>query len=349
MRFAMCKKEDIVRKDKKVCIIGAGPAGLTAAGYLICKGYQVDVYDRLPEPGGLLIFGIPDFRFNKQFVLKGIKELYELGVKFILQIEVGKNITIEDLINKYDAVIISTGTWKSRELNIPGSNLDGILHALEFLVDVALAKKGYKRKNIIPSLSGSRVAVIGGGNTAMDAARYAIRDKAKEVIILYRRNRESAPAGKAEIKEAEKEGVKFLWLTSPCRFIGDKENRLKAIELVKMKLGEIDHTGRPRPIPIKGSEFIMEFDKAIIAIGEIPTPPFNDEEYGIKLTRRGTILTDDKGRTTRKGVFAAGDVTTGPSLVGLAMMRGKKVAKSVHEYLETNEWPTLEEIISSNL
>lgn len=306
----------------------------------------MDVYDRLPEPGGLLIFGIPDFRFNKKFVMKGIQELYELGVNFILRTEVGKDISLDKLISAYDAVIISTGTWKSRKLNIPGSDLYGIYYALEFLVDAALANKGYKRKDIIPSLSGRRVAVIGGGNTAMDAARYAIRENAKEVVIIYRRNRESAPAGIAEIKEAENEGVKFLWLTTPSRFLGDDKKRLCAIELTRMKLGEPDYTGRPKPIPIPRTEHVLEFDTAIIAIGEIPTPPFKDEEFGIKLTSRGTILTDDKGRTTRKGVFAAGDVATGPSLVGLALMKGKKVAEAVVEYLENNIWPDMKTLIS---
>ena len=339
MRFATCTKETKKpEKDKKVAIIGAGPAGLTAAGQLICEGYKVDVYDQLPEPGGLLLFGIPDFRFNKPRIREGIKALYDLGVNFILNTKVGRDIDLEDLINKYDAVIIATGAWKSRTMGIPGEDLKGVFQALDFLVKLDLYKAGHLPKEKVPEY-GKKFVVVGGGETAMDSCRTAVRLGAEQVIVVYRRAKEYAPAHQREIEIAEKEGVKFMWLTNPVRFIGDENGRVKEVECIKMKLGEPDSSGRPRPEPIPGSEFKIEADTVILAIGQIPTPPFEDGKYGIKLNKNGTIWTDGQGRTTRKGVFAIGDIETGPKFVGTAMASAKKAFKAIVDWLENGNWP----------
>jgi len=338
MKFATCTKETKKpTKDKKVAIIGAGPAGLTMAGALICNGYQVYVYDMLPEPGGLLLFGIPDFRFNKPKIREGIKQLYELGVNFIQNTKVGRDIKFEEILESYDAVVIATGAWKGRDLKIPGRELDGIYDALDFLVKLDLHKAGHIPKEEVPKY-GEKVLVVGGGETAMDSCRTAVRLGCKEVTVVYRRAKEYAPANQKEIEIAEKEGVKFYWLTNPVRFIGDENGRVKAVECIKMKLGEPDSSGRPRPEPIPGTEFTIEADTVILAIGQIPTPPFEDGKYGIKLNDNGTIWTDEQGRTTREGVFAIGDIQTGPKLVGTAIVSAKRAFKAVIDWLENKKW-----------
>jgi len=339
MKFAVCSKETKpAPTGKKVAIIGAGPGGLAVAGELICKGHEVVVYDMLPEPGGLLIFGIPEFRMPKEAIKKGIKELEELGVKFICNTKVGKDVDLEDIIKQYDAVVIATGAWRERELRVPGNDLEGVYSVLDFLVKLALHREGYIPKEEVPPI-GKKVVVIGGGNSAMDGARTAKRMGA-DVTVVYRRTKEYMPAFKSEIDHAEKEGVKFIFLATPTKVIGDEKGRVKAIECIRMKLGEPDESGRPRPEPIPGSEFAIECDTVITAIGEIPTPPFDQDgsKYGIPTDPRGRIITDDLGRTSRKGVFALGDVVSGPSNIGLAISMGKRVAKAVDEYLKTGKW-----------
>jgi len=338
MKFAACKPEEKKpQKDKKIAIIGAGPAGLTAAGNLICHGYQVDVYDMLPEPGGLLIFGIPDFRFNKDRIRKGIKEIADLGVNFITNTKVGKDIPFEKILEEYDAVLIATGAWEGYELNIPGKDLDGIYKAIDFLVKLDLYKAGHIKEDELLKW-GDKVVVVGCGESAMDASRTAIRLGCKEVTIVYRRSMEYAPAHKREIEIAEKEGVKFIWLAAPVKFIGDEKGRVKIVECIRMKLGEPDSSGRPRPEPVPGSEFQIEADTVILALGQTPTPPFEDGKYGIKLNPNGTIWTDEFCRTTRKGVFAIGDIQTGPKLVGTAIASAKKAIKAVIDWLENGVW-----------
>ena len=338
MRFLPCKKEDIKeRKSKRIAIIGAGPAGLTAAGHLICEGYQVDVYEKLPEPGGLLLFGIPDFRFNKKRIREGIKQLEDAGVKFICNMEVGVDIPFETILNKYDAVIIATGAWEGIELNIPGKELDGIYKAIDFLSRLDLYKAGHIGEDQLLKW-GEKVLVVGCGESAMDASRTAIRLGCKEVTVVYRRTMEYAPAHKREIEIAQREGVKFIWLASPIRYIGDENGRVKEVECIRMELGEPDSSGRPKPKPIPGSEFKIEADTVILAIGQRPTPPFKDGQYGIKLNPNGTIWTDEYGRTTRKGVFAIGDIQTGPKLVGTAIASAKKAVEAVIQWLEEGKW-----------
>jgi len=337
MRFVRgCKPGDEIPKTgKKVAIIGAGPAGLGAAGELVCKGHEVHVYDQLPEPGGLLIFGIPDFRIPKEGVKKGIKELIEVGVVFHLNTKVGRDIDLEDLIREYDAVLIATGTWRSRDLRIPGEDLKRVYHAFHYIIDYHLHKYGYL--DHAPELKG-KTLVIGGGLTAVDACYIARDAGAEKVTLFYRRTREQAPAGAREFNKLEEEGFEVHELTQPVEFIGDDNGYVKAVKAIRMKLGEPDSSGRPRPIPIEGSEFVTEIDTVLIAAGEIATPPFENGKYGIELNRNNTIKADKKFRTTRKGVFAAGDVKHGPSLIGPALGSGKKAALYIHEYLMTGEW-----------
>lgn len=336
MRFVRrCKPGDILKKSgKRVAIIGAGPAGLGAAGELVCFGHQIDIYDMLPEPGGLLIFGIPEFRIPKDGIRKGIEELRSLGVNFILNTKVGVDIKLEKIINKYDAVLIASGTWKSRRLGIDGEDLAGVYYALEFIVSYHLAKYGYTGHSI--NLDGTTL-VIGGGLTAIDACYLANEAGSNRIILFYRRTRKYSPAGIKEFNNLERNGIEVMELTQPIKFIG-KNGKLKGVKAIKMILKEVDRTGRPKPEPIEGSEFTINIDSALIAIGEIATPPFKTGEYGIELTKWGTIKVDKKFRTTRTGVFAAGDVVTGPSLIGPALASGKRAAMFINEYLETGKW-----------
>ncbi|MHA1616964.1 MAG: FAD-dependent oxidoreductase [Candidatus Njordarchaeales archaeon] len=339
MKFSQCTPETKhPLTGKKVAIIGAGPAGLTIAGGLICMGHEVTVYDAMPEPGGLLIFGIPDFRMPKDKIIQGIKELEEVGVLFVCKTRVGKDIEFEQLLQQYDAIVIATGAWKEVELDIPGRELEGIYPVLDFLVKLSLYKKGYLEEEEVPKI-GKKVVVIGGGNSAIDGAR-TVKRLGANVTIVYRRTKEYMPAHKTEVEAAEKEGVNFVFLASPIRFVGDETGRVKAVECVRMRLGELDSSGRPRPEPIPGSEFQIPCDTVLLAIGEIPTPPFEDpNKYDIAVDSRNRIIVDEKGRTTRKKVFAAGDVVTGPKDIASAIKMGKIVAKAVDEYLETGEWP----------
>lgn len=342
MRFLRgCKPGEIPDgTSKKVAIIGAGPAGLGAAGDLICRGHEVYVYDQMPEPGGLIIFGIPDFRIPKRRVRDGINELEEVGVEFILDIKVGKDIDLEEIVSTYDAVLIATGTWKSKTLDIPGKNLKLIYPAFDFIIEYHLYKYGYRKDR--PRV-GKKSLIVGGGLTAIDMCYIALEAGSEKVVISYRRTRDYSPAGRNEFNQLEDRGIEILELTQPVEFIGEA-GRVKGIKLIRNKLALTDSSGRPKPIPIEGSEFIIEADSVFLAIGEIPTPPFENGRYGIKLNKDGTIYTDGFFRTTRKGVFAAGDVRTGPSLIGPALASGKKVAPHIHEYLKTGSWP--EELLS---
>jgi len=318
---------------KRVSIIGAGPAGLGAAGVLICKGHEVVIYDQLPEAGGLLIFGIPDFRIPKKRIRDGIKEMKDAGVKIILNKKVGRDVDLESIIDESDSVLIATGTWRSRELKVPGCELDGIHTAFDYIVNYHLYKYGYINT---PPEYGKKALVIGGGLTAVDMCYIAKEVGCEEIYLSYRRTRQYAPAGKNEFNQLEKEGVKILELTQPTKFIG--HSRVEKVVLIRNKLVETGE-GRPKPQPILGSDIELEVDIVFQAIGEIPTPPFENGKYGIHVNSDGTIYTDEHYRTTRKGVFAAGDVKTGPSLIGPALASGKKAGEEIHNYLLTDEWP----------
>ncbi|AMM53585.1 NADPH-dependent glutamate synthase [Pyrococcus kukulkanii] len=325
---------EIKRNGKKVAVIGAGPAGLTCAAELAKMGYEVTIFEALHKPGGVLIYGIPEFRLPKEIVERELAKLKELGVKIETNVLVGKTITFEELRGEFDAIFIGTGAGTPKIFPWPGVNLNGIYSANEFLTRVNLMKAYEFPEYDTPIKVGKRVAVIGGGNTAMDAARSALRLGA-EVWILYRRTRKEMTAREEEIKHAEEEGVKFMFLVSPKRFIGDENGNLKAIELEKMKLGEPDESGRRRPIPT-GETIIMEFDTAIIAIGQTPNKIFYQSVPGLKVDKWGRIVVDENLMTSIPGVFAGGDAIRGEATVILAMGDGRKAAKAIHEYLSSS-------------
>jgi len=334
VRFVVgCKPGEVEpgSKGRRVAIIGAGPAGLAAAGYLTCRGYNVEVYDMMPEPGGLMVFGVYDKRLPRENVRRGVEELRRLGVIFRTRVRVGKDVDLEDLISSYDALLIATGTWATRRLRIPGSELAGVYGAQEYIADYYLWRLGYRNQ---PPPIGGNVVVIGGGLTAVDACYIALDLGAKEVHLVYRRTRREAPAGEKEFQELERKGVIIHELTSPVEYIGS-EGKLKAVKLIKMGLGEPDESGRPRPIPVPGTEHTLDADIVLEAVGLHPTPPFREgKDYGIKLNPDGIIYTDECYRTTREPVFAAGDVKHGPSLIGLALRSGYEAAKCIEAYLE---------------
>ncbi len=325
---------------KKVAVIGSGPAGLTVAGDLVTKGHRVTIFEALHKPGGVLVYGIPEFRLPKKIVEAEVDYLRRMGVEIECNAVIGKLETVDELLNNgYDAVFIGTGAGLPYFMNIPGENLVGVYSANEFLTRINLMKAYLFPEYDTPVLKGKRVVVVGGGNTAMDAARTAIRLCPEEVKIVYRRSREEMPARIEEIHHGEEEGIHFELLTNPVRFLGDDEGRLRAIECIRMELGEPDESGRRRPVPIKGSEFTVDCDVAIIAIGNGPNPLIPQTTPDIKLTKWGNIIVDpETGKTSKKGVFAGGDIVRGGSTVILAMGDGRTAANSIHEYLTTGKW-----------
>jgi len=343
LRFLGCRLENVPEsKRKSVVIIGAGPAGLGAAGRLVCWGHEVLVVDKMPEPGGLLIFGIPEFRIPKDRIRAGIRELREAGVEFRTGVVVGKDVSLETLIRDFDAVLIATGTWETRRLNIPGASLEGVYGALEYIVDYFLAKYGYKPLDSVPPLA-EKTVVVGGGYTAVDACHVARERGAREVHLVYRRTRREAPAGVEEFERLEKVGVIIHELVSPKRYIGC-DGRVCGVELIRMRLGAPDESGRPRPEPIPGSEHVLEAGSVLEAVGLRPTPPFDPgTNHGIRLNRDGTIWTDEAFRTTRRKVFAAGDVRHGASKIGPALKSGIDASRFIHEFLTgaLKGWPGL--------
>lgn len=334
MKFIKCR-EIAPRLKGRVAIIGAGPAGLTAAGFLICEGVEVDVYDMLPEAGGLLLFGIPEFRVPKKGVREGVKELSEKGVYFHLGKKVYDSdvfdVDFSEIVEKYDATLIATGAWEPRRLNVEGEELDGIFHAAPYIVKYYLTKFGYSTPSSLPSL-GSSVAVIGAGLTAVDSALLALEIGVKEVSLVYRRTRREAPAGEKELKMLEEKGVKIVELKTPVGFKGE-DGRVRQMITMDIKLGPPDKSGRPSPIPVPGSEKAFEVDSVIVATGGLSTPPFKKYSSRIRVAEDGRIIVDDKRRTSWKGVFAAGDVESGPSLIGPALKSGLIAAESIKEYL----------------
>ena len=325
-------------------IIGAGPAGLAAAEQLRKKGYQITVYDRYDRSGGLLIYGIPNFKLEKDIVLRRIKYLEDSKIKIINNFEVGKNATLKELKEKHDAILIATGVYKSREIEIPGSNLKNIYPAMEFLT--ASNKKGLGDKvenfdNGNLNCEGKNVVVIGGGDTAMDCVRTAIRQKAKKVSCLYRRDKENMPGSAREVKNAEEEGIEFVWLSSPKLFKGTE--KVEEVLINKMRLGDPDASGRRSPEVIEGKEETIKADIVIKALGfDAENIPKLFEEPGLEITKWGTIKTDLKTlKTNIKGVFAAGDIVRGASLVVWAIRDGRDAAEGVSNYLESKKNKTI--------
>ena len=325
---------------RRVAVVGAGPAGLTVAGDLVKKGHKVTVFEALHTAGGVLVYGIPEFRLPKKIVEAEVDYLRRIGVEIVLNAVVGKLETIDELLaNGYDAVFVGTGAGLPNFMNIPGENLIGVYSANEYLTRVNLMK-AYKFPEFdTPVIRGRRVVVIGGGNTAMDSARTALRLHPDEVSIVYRRSREELPARAEEVHHGEEEGLKFQLLTNPKRFIGDHDGRLMAVECVRMDLAEPDESGRRKPYEVKGSEFTIEADVAIIAIGNGANPLIPQTTPDIKLNKWGNITIDqDTGRTSKKGVFSGGDIVRGGATVILAMGDGRRAANSIDEYLKTGVW-----------
>ncbi len=322
-------------KNKEVAIIGSGPAGLSCAADLAKMGYEVTIFEGFHKTGGVLTYGIPEFRLPKWIIEEEEKLFKKLGVKFQTDVLIGRTLTVKDLIeNGYKAVFIGVGAGLPRFMHIPGENLDGIYSANEFLTRVNLMKAYKFPEYDTPIKIGKRVAVIGGGNVAMDSARTALRLGAEHVHLIYRRSRKEMPAREEEIAHAEEEGIEFNLLTNPVRYIGDKKGFVKEVECIKMRLGEEDTSGRRRPIPIEGSEFTMEIDQVIVAIGTTPNPIVPMTTEGLKTGKHGTIWVDENLQTSVRGVFAGGDIVTGAATVITAMGAGRKAASSIDKYLK---------------
>jgi glutamate synthase (NADPH/NADH) small chain len=319
---------------KRVAVVGGGPAGLTAAADLAKLGYDVTIFEAFHELGGVLIYGIPEFRLPKSLVKKEIDGLLKLGVKFETNVIVGKTITIDELFEEgFEAVFIGSGAGLPRFMNIPGENLNGVYSANEYLTRINLMKAYDFPNSHTPIKRGKQVAVVGGGNVAMDAARCALRMGAEEVHIVYRRSEAEMPARLEEVHHAKEEGIIFDVLTNPVEIIGE-DGWVKGLKCIRMSLGEADASGRRRPVPIEGSEFIMDTDIVIMAIGTSPNPLLTSNTPGIETEGWGGIKVDSEtGATSREGVYAGGDAVTGAATVILAMGAGKKAAKAIHEKL----------------
>ncbi len=326
--------EKLPPKNKKVAIVGSGPAGLSCAADLAKMGYKVTIFEGFHKTGGVLTYGIPEFRLPKRIVEEEKKFFEKLGVRFETDVLVGRTVTIKELMeNGFEAVFIGVGAGLPRFMHIPGENLDGIYSANEFLTRVNLMKAYKFPEYDTPIKIGKRVGVIGGGNVAMDAARTALRLGAEHVYLIYRRSKKEMPAREEEIAHAEEEGIEFMLLTNPVRYIGDEKGFVRRTECIKMKLGEEDASGRRRPIPIEGSEFTMEVDQVIVAIGTTPNPIIAKTTEGLKTGRHGIIEVDENMQTSVKGVFAGGDIVTGAATVITAMGAGRKAASSIDKYL----------------
>jgi glutamate synthase (NADPH/NADH) small chain len=325
------------KTGKRVACIGSGPAGLTVAGDLIKRGYDVTVFEALHEAGGVLTYGIPEFRLPKAIVQAEVNYLKKLGVEFVMDFVVGRNSTIRELMEEegYMAVFIGSGAGLPSFMRIPGENLVGVYSANEYLTRSNLMKAYLFPKYDTPPIRRERVAVIGGGNVAMDSARIALR-LGGDVTIVYRRAREQMPARAEEIHHAEQEGVKLKLLNNPIRIIGNERHRVVAMECIRMELGEPDESGRRKPVPVKGSEFIMELDTVIVAIGNKPNPLIPQTMPELKVTEWGTIVVDEKTmQTSVPGVYAGGDIVSGAATVILAMGQGRIAAAAMNEYLKT--------------
>jgi glutamate synthase (NADPH/NADH) small chain len=331
---------------KKVAVVGSGPAGLSCAGDLVQKGHAVTVFEALHEIGGVLVYGIPEFRLPKEIVHGEVDNLRRMGVDFQTNVVVGKTVTIDELLGDegFDAVFIATGAGLPQFMNISGEHLGGVYSANEFLTRVNLMRAWDAEHYDSPiyDCRGRNVAVIGGGNTAMDAVRSALRLGAKNSCIVYRRSEAEMPARAEEVRHARDEGVQFLTLHNPVEFLGNDQGYLTGMKLVRMELGEPDASGRRSPVPVPGSEFVMPIDVAIVAIGTGANPLIQSSTPDLRTNRWGYIVVDPQSfRTSKRAVFAGGDIVSGAATVILAMGAGRAAARSIHEYLTTGEWETI--------
>ena len=344
---AVTLPERAPKTGRRVAVVGSGPAGLTLAADLVLLGHSVTVFEALHRLGGVLAYGIPEFRLPKDVVEAEIAYLRHLGVKFEINAVVGKLFELTDLFDEgYDAAYLATGAGLPIFLGLPGENLRNIVSANEYLTRVNLMKAYLFPDYDTPAPSGARVAVLGGGNVAMDCARTALRMGSREVTVVYRRTREEMPARTEEIVHAEQEGVQFRYLTSPVRYIGDDQGWVRQLECVPMKLGKPDASGRPRPIPMAGSTYLLDVDLALVAVGAGPNPTLFEGCGGLERSERGYIRTfNDAGRTSLPRVWAGGDIVTGSATVILAMGAARLAAADIHRYLNEGaaDWPTADD------
>lgn len=328
------KPEKAMSNGHKVAVIGSGPAGLTCAADLAKKGYEVTVFEALHKAGGILSYGIPEFILPQKIVDSEVDTLKELGVKIVTNVVAGKTLTIDDMFNDgFAAVFIANGSATPRFMCIEGENLNGVFSANEFLMRANLMN-AYDENCDTPIFYAKKYAIIGGGNVAMDAARCAVRLGADKVYIIYRRSEAELPSRREEVINAEEEGIEFKLLTNPVKIIGGEDFKVKAIECIEMTLGEPDESGRRSPIEKEGSNFVLDVDCVIMSIGTTASPLVTQSTYGIKTDRKGNVVIDEKGMTSRLGVFAGGDAVTGPATVILAMGAGKTAAKGIDEYVK---------------
>ena len=321
----------------KIAVIGSGPAGLTCAGDLRKMGYDVTIFEAFHKAGGVLVYGIPQFRLPKEIVAAEIENLKAMGVRIVTNAIIGKSLTVDELFEDgYEAVFIGSGAGLPQFLHIPGENLLGVYSANEFLTRVNLMK-AYRDDYDTPIKKFNRVAIVGGGNVAMDAARVAKRLGAEHVYITYRRGKDELPARKEEVEHAEPEEIEFMLLNNPVSIKGDENGHVVGIELQKMELGEPDEKGRRRPVPVEGSNWVLDCDAVVIAIGTSPNPLIKSTTKNLATTKKGGIEADENGQTSREGVFAGGDAVTGAATVILAMGAGKTGAKSIDKYIKSKK------------
>lgn len=320
---------------KKVAVVGSGPSGLTVASDLILKGHDVTIFEAFHKPGGVLVYGIPEFRLPKEIVFSEVAGLESLGAKLECNAVIGRTVSLDELFEEgYDAIFLGVGAGLPTFLRIPGENLIGVFSANEYLTRSNLMKAYMFPEYDTPVIKGKNVITLGAGNVAMDAARTALRLGAETSRIVYRRSRAEVPARAAEVHHAEEEGVEFFFLTSPVEFKGDENGRLTTMTGLKMELGEPDASGRRRPVPVEGSEFDLECDLAIIAVGAGANPLLTQSTDGLELNKWGYIVADERtGKTSKKAVWAGGDIVTGSATVILAMGAGREAANSIHDYL----------------
>ncbi len=324
---------------KGIAVVGAGPAGLTVAGDLIQMGHDVTIFEALHEAGGVLVYGIPEFRLPKAIVAREVENICKMGATLVKNLVVGTSRTVDELLEEFDAVFLGTGAGLPWFMQIPGENLNGIYSANEYLTRVNLMKAYLFPQYDTPIVEGKRVATIGGGNVAMDSARTALRLGAERSMVIYRRSRVEMPARNEEIHHAEEEGIEFQFLTNPVGYHSNGSNWVKEAECIRMRLGEPDASGRRRPVPLEGSNFRIPVDTVVVSIGNSPNPLVPSTTPGLETGRHGNIVTDElTGKTSKKGVFAGGDVATGAATVILAMGAGRKAARAIDEYVKTGKW-----------